>query len=298
MKKVLGLLALAGAATVANAQWTNATLTDGNAYFRVTNGTMPTSITAGASGFTADFRLGGSATTSTDHTFSHWWWVRGGTDTREYALALPSTAQQNAAVKTTTGTNEVSWSNLNPLSAGQLSNVRFTLTYKVIDLDGPGSLQGQVVSVLRATNIGSTTATGVSVFNYVDYFFTGEDSGDVVPAGDAGIDGSGNRFIKVSDPSDTGGFGSMYHQGVGASGYGVGAFSAVGGQVGDTGIDNFNDFNNATTAADQSGVMQWNFGDLAPGASAEAVSILTIPTPGALALVGMGGLIAARRRRA
>lgn len=295
MKKVLGLLALAGAATVANAQWTNATLTDGNAYFRVTNGTMPTSTTASASGFTADFRLGGSS--STDHSFSHWWWVRGGTDTREFALALP-TAQQAGVVRTATGTNEVNWSNLNPVTSGQLANIRFSLTYKVIDLDGPGSLQGQVVSVLRATNIGATTATGVSVFNYVDYFFTGEDSGDVVPTGDAGIDGSGNRFIKVSDPSDTGGFGSMYHQGVGASGYGVGAFSAVGGQMGDTSIDNFNDFNTATAAADQSGVMQWNFGDLAPGASAEAVSIVTIPTPGALALVGMGGLIAARRRRA
>jgi MYXO-CTERM domain-containing protein len=292
MTKILGLLALAGAATVANAQWTTQTITSGNV---VATHNLPTSNTASAASSTADFRVNGA--TGTDHLFTNWWWARAGADTREHTLSV-ATAQQGAVVKTFTA-DSVTWSNIQvPAAAAGLQNIRFTLTQRVVDLDGAGGLQGQWISSLTATNIGTTTVTNLNLFNNMDYFFTGEDGGDVVPVGDAGIDGSGNRFIKVSDPSDTGGFGSMYHQGIGATGYGAGSFSTISGQFGDTGLDNFADINSATVAGDQTGVMQWNFGDLAPGASATAVSVLTIPTPGALALVGLGGLVAARRRRA
>jgi len=295
MKKVLALLALAGAATVANAQWTASTMTDGTVIGTATNGTMPTSATTGASSITNDFRLGGVG--STDHLFTNWWWARAGADAREFSIAV-ATADQAAVVKTTTA-NSVSWANIKmPVAAAGLANIRFTLTFSVADLDGAGTSQGRIVTTLTATNIGTTTVSNVTLFNNMDYFFTGEDGGDQVFTGDAGIDGNGNRFIKVSDTSDTGGFGTMYHQGIGATGYGVGSFGTISGQLGDTSIDNFADLNAATVAGDQTGIMQWSYGNLGAGESRTAVVVLTIPTPGALALAGLGGLAMARRRRA
>jgi hypothetical protein len=292
MKIAFGMMALVAAAGVANAQWTTQVITSGNV---IATNSLPTSNTTSPLSATADFRLGGTG--STDHLFTNWWWARAGADTREHTLSV-ATAQQAAVVKTFTA-DSVTWSNIQmPAAAAGLQNIRFTLTQRVVDLDGAGMLQGQFISILTATNVGTTTVSALTLFNNMDYFFTGEDGGDQVLAGDAGIDGSGNRFIKVSDTSDTGGFGTMYHQGVGATGYGAGAYTVIAGQMSDTNIDNFADTNNALVAGDQTGIMQWNFGDLAPGASREAVSILTIPTPGALALVGLGGLLAARRRRA
>lgn len=293
---VLGLIAVAGLASAANAQWTNSgALNDGNVFGSFTAGSMPSSNTTGPASITADFRLGGAA--STDHFFTNWWWARAGADTREHTLSV-ATVDQAAVVKTVTA-NSVTWSNIKmPAAAAGLANIRFTLSFSVTDLDGSGTTQGRTVTSLIATNIGATTVTNVNLFNNVDYFFTGEDAGDQVLAGDAGVDGNGNRFMKISDTSDTGGFGTLYHQGIGATGYGAGSFSTISGQMSDTGLDNFADVNSALTAGDQTGIMQWNFGDLAPGASVQAISIVTIPTPGALALVGVGGLVAARRRRA
>jgi hypothetical protein len=292
MKIAFGIIALVATAGAASAQWTTQTITSGNV---IATNNLPSSNTTSPSSATADFRLGGTG--STDHLFTNWWWARAGSDTREHTLSV-ATAQQAAVMKSFTA-DSVTWSNIQmPAAAAGLQNIRFTLTQRVVDLDGAGTLQGQFISILTATNIGTTTVSALTLFNNMDYFFTGEDAGDQVLAGDAGIDGSGNRFIKVSDTGDTGGFGTMYHQGVGATAYGAGAFGVISGQMSDTGIDNFADTNNALVAGDQTGIMQWSFGDLAPGASREAVSILTIPTPGALALAGLGGLLAARRRRA
>jgi MYXO-CTERM domain-containing protein len=200
-------------------------------------------------------------------------------------------------VKTTTA-DSVNWNNIQVPTSTGLANIRFSLSYRVVDLDGVGTTRGQVISVLTATNTGTTAVTNVNLFNYVDYFFTGEDSGDQVLAGDLGVDASGNRYIKVSDTGDTGGFGTLYHQGIGANAVTAGSFGLVGGQMTDTNTDNFGDFNGALTAGDQTGVMQWTFASLGAGETATAVSVITIPTPGAFALVGLGGLVAARRRRA
>jgi MYXO-CTERM domain-containing protein len=303
---VIALVSVAGLASVASAQWTGASIQSGDVRFQVQAGTASsttttllfTNLTGSASSFTADFRVSGAS--GTDHNFSNWWAFRSGNDTREFPIALPSTAQQNAAVKSFDASS-VQWDNLQPASAGTSSGLRFKLNYEVIDLDGAGTLAGRVISRLTVTNVTAATISNVNLFHYVDYYFTGEDSGDQVVAGDAGVSG-GNRFISIRDAGDSvwgtaGANSRLLHEGVGATGYGVGAFSTVGGQITDTGIDNFADFNNATTAGDQSGVMQWNFGDLAPGATATAIGVLTIPTPGAFALLGLGGLAVARRRR-
>jgi hypothetical protein len=290
--KIAAILAVAGLAGVASAQWTAPARSDGDASY--TN-SMPTSQTTSAASATADFRTAGL--TSSDHLFSNWWWTRAGGDTREFALASPTGSA--AVTRTDFGTNAVQYSGIQPYLTGANAALRFTLTITTLDLDGPGGNRGSVTSTLSVTNTGSAAIGGVNLFNYVDYFFTGEDGSDRIDALDAGV-GVNARFGRVTDVADTQGFPALWHLGVGATGYGFGAFSAVGGQVGDTGIDNFADFNNATaaTGGDISGVMQWNFGDVGAGETRSATAILAVvPTPGTLALLGLGGLVAGRRNR-
>lgn len=279
------------------AQWTGASITDGDVRFQVPSGstgagTLPSSTTASGTSISADFRTTGAA--GTDHVFTNWWWYRANGDTRERALSVP-TAQQAAVVKTLTGTNQVDYTNIQPEATGNNAGLRFSMTWSVLDTDGAGGNQGRVLSTLTVINTAATAATAVNLFSYVDYFFAGQDANDFVAAGGAGFDGTG-RFINVQD-SVISTFGTMQHYGAGATAFGVGPFSAVGGQLGDTSVDDFTNFNNAITPADISGVLQWSFGDIPAGGSASATMTLAIPAPGALALLGLGGLVAGRRRR-
>lgn len=296
----MALVSIAGMAmaSAANADWSAASISDGDVFMRVPSGTgttMNASTTSTASGVTADFRTTGA--TGTDHTFTNWWWYRANNDTRERALAAP-TAAQAAVTKSTNGTSGVTYSNIQPETSGVNVDLRFTLSFQVVDLDGPGGNQGTMFTSLTVQNNGSAAAVNVNLYHYFDYFFTGEDAGD--QANNTGVSGD-TRFISIIDSTDTTvpSFGSMYHAGVGASAYTVGSFTVVGGQMGDTNIDNFSDLNSALTAGDQTGVMQWSFGDIPAGGSAMALASVTIiPAPGAAALLGLGGLIAGRRRRA
>jgi uncharacterized protein (TIGR03382 family) len=295
----LATLALTGAAS---AQWTSLVISDGDTFSRVPAGTGTTlnaSTTGGAAGITGDFRTTGA--TGTDHAFTNWWWYRANGDTRERALAAPSSTQ--AAVVRSNTASSVEYSNIQPELAGTANaGLRFTLSYRVQDLDGPGGNSGRMITSLTVLNTGSTVATNVNLYHYFDYFFTGEDGGDQALAGNTGVSGS-TRYIGITDATDltNPSFNNLLHEGFGANAYTVGSFSVVGGQMGDSNVDNFSDLNSALLPGDQSGVFQWVFGDIAPGASATATAQVTIntiiPAPGSLALLGMGGLIVGRRRR-
>ncbi len=301
------IIALVGLATMAitgaaSAQWTSLVISDGDTFSRVPAGTGTTlnaSTTSSAASVNADFRTTGA--TGTDHAFTNWWWYRANGDTRERAVAAPTSTQ--AAVVRTNTASSVEYSNIQSELAGTINaNLRFTLTFSVLDLDGPGGNSGRMITSLTVLNSGSTVATNVNLYHYFDYFFTGEDAGDQVLAGNAGVSGS-TRYIGVTDATDATNpsFNNLLHEGFGANAYTAGSFTVVGGQMGDTGIDNFTDLNSALTPGDQSGLFQWAFGDIAPGASATARAQVTIntiiPAPGSLALLGMGGLIVGRRRR-
>lgn len=298
-RKYVMLTSIAGMAitSVASAQWTSATITSasGDVVSRVTNSaTLPTLTTSGASSFTADFRTTGAA--GTDHSFTNWWWYRANGDTRERAISA-ATAQQASIVRTL-GTDSVMYTNIQPEATGINANLRFELSFSVVDLDGPGGNRGRMSTTLSVVNTGTTVATNVNLYHYFDYFFTGEDAGDLCATGNSGVNGS-TRYVIITDPSDTTSpsFNQMMHEGIGANAYTVGSFTTVGGQMGDTNIDNFSDLNAATTAGDQSGVMQWSFGDIPAGGrmSAEA-RISIVPAPASLAVLGMGALIPRRRR--
>lgn len=290
----VAVVAMAGMAisSTALAQWTGASITDGDVRLQIQSGstgagTMPTSNTAGGSGVTADFRTTGAA--GTDNAFTDWWWFRSGTDTREFAISSPTGSA--TPTKTLTGTNQVDWTGIQPITTGVNADLRFDLQFRVQDLDGAGGSAGQTVAVLTARNVGTSTITAVTVQHYFDYFISGQDANDIC---DGIVVGSGYRAMFMRD-TVTGL--QMTHIGIGATGMGVGSFSLVGSQVGDTTVDNFADVNGATTAGDQSGIMQFDLGDIAPGSSASATAIIVIPAPGTAALLGIGGLVAGRRRR-
>lgn len=294
MTRLTLIVAFAGLAMASMAQAQNRTgarLIDGNANFDVgatpsSSTAIPSSTTSGGVSFTANLRVNGGATptSGTDNAFTAWWWYRTGTDTREFALANPASRTLAADGRSVNYTFVQ-------------SGLNFSLTFAVESL---GAQHGRVNSTLQVSNNGTADIAGVNLFWYVDTFLAGADANDFVTG--TSTDG-GVRRVLMRDSSVAGAnyFGEV--TGVGATGFGVGSFTLVGSQVGDTSIDNFADVVGTGTASpgqDQSAIMQWDLGTIAAGTSATVLGqySVSVPTPGAAALLGLGGLLAARRRRA
>jgi hypothetical protein len=293
MRTAVTVAALAGLAvsTTALAQNTGARLTDGTALYDVTSsgssGTIPT--TAEPSGTSlavqGNFRINGG-TSGTDNVYANWWWYRTSTDTRELAIRQAS----GTATRTLTGTNQVDY-----VITATNASLSFNVMYRVVQ---HSPVEATMTTSVTVTNVGAGPVTGLNLFNMLDIFLNGQDANDrVLSAGVVGTD----RVINWEDTVAAIGNPLKYAvwTGVGATGYGAGDFAGISTQVTDTGIDNFNDVitSNPPAGQDMSGVLQWNFGDLLPGGSVTATARLYIPSPGALALLGLGGLLAGRRRR-
>lgn len=303
-KSVIGILAVAGLASSALAQNTGAALTDGNAFYDVTStgaaGTIPTTAepTGTSVQVQANFRMG-PTNTSQDQLYANWWWYRvNGVSTRELAIRQTT----GTAVKSSSGPNHVHY-DITP-AAGLLFGLDFTLT----DQDGAGTNAANIFMNVTVTNTTGASAD-ISLFNMADLFLFGADAGDRLRT--ATVDGNGNRSLLVSDSTVAAAAATMMFTGYGAAGYGIGTFSGISGQISDTGIDNFADLNSGApiepaAGADISAIMQFNLGVIPNGGSASASAAIavnlngtaqTIPAPGALALLGLGGLVAGRRRR-
>ncbi|HEX2837471.1 MAG TPA: hypothetical protein VHN77_05025 [Phycisphaerales bacterium] len=308
MKKVFAVMAVAGFAASALAQNSGARLIDGNALYDVTSagatGTIPTTSepTGTAAGAQANLRPSGApGTTGQDQLYANWWWYRvNGASTRELGVRQTT----GTAVKSSLGSNHVAYQ-ITPATG-----LTFTMNYWLTDLDGAGG--NNAANILTSMTVTNTTgaAADISLFNMVDLFLFGGDAGDRLRT--ATVGGNGDRSLLVSDSTVAAAAATMMFTGYGATGYGIGTFSGISGQMSDTGLDNFADVNSGapvepTAGADISAVMQWNLGLVPDGGSRTVWSAVavdlggtaqTVPTPGALALVGMGGLIASRRRRA
>jgi len=278
--------------TAAFAQNSGIQLVDGPAIYDVTStgnaGTIPvTEPGSTAAGIQGNFRVTGGVG-GTDNSYANWWWYRSnGVSTRELGIRQAT----GTAVKTTFGTNGVNYA----ITDGTLQfDVSFLLT-------SMSATSANIYSSVRVTNNGGA-AVDISLFNMMDLFLAGQDANDRVVS--AGIDGA-DRAINFDDSVLTSFKGQ--HRGFGASGFGVGSFSLVAGQVTDTSVDNFADINGYTTPADLTSVMQFNLGSIAAGATGfagaafavdvQGNAVTAIPAPGAFALLGLGGLMVARRRR-
>lgn len=294
-KSALGVAALAGLALASSAmaQNTGARLIDGDSLYDVTStgsaGTIPTTAEPGGTAvqIQGNFRVTGApATTGTDNVYANWWWFRTSSDTRELGIRQAA----GTATKTLTGTNQVNY-----VITTTNASLSFNVMYRV---DDQGASQALMTTSVTVTNIGANPVLGLNLFNMLDIFLNGADASDHVTS--AGVVGS-DRVINWDDTAALASNPLKFAKwtGVGATGYGAGDFGGISGQVTDTTVDNFADVitSNPVAGQDMSGVMQWNFGDLAPGGFATATSTLLVPAPGALALLGLGGLMAARRRR-
>jgi hypothetical protein len=294
-----------------SAQNTAIRLTDGNAVYDVGTGTtpgtalIPTTTELSASSSSANFSpSGGPGAIGQDQLFGNWWWYRvNGTNTRELSVRQSS----GTAVRTTLGTNSVNYA-ITATTPGLLFNLSFTLT----DQDGAGTNAANVTSSLSVTN--NTGATvDMALFNYADYFLFGQDANDRLrTATSPGVGIVGDRELLISDSAVAAAAATLAHKGFGASGYGVGTFSGIGGQLSDTGIDNFNDLNSSApvepaAGSDIGGVFQWNTGPILNGATFTATSAIAvhlsgtavpmIPEPTGIAIGGIlaFGMLARRR---
>jgi len=293
MKKIVMLAVLAGTASAAYAQNGVVRLTDNGASYDVGAGTSTGNIPVselGAATATADFFISG---TSSDNLYGNWWWYRvNGTSSREFSVRQAT----GNATRTLSGTNSVTYN----ITVNATDSVDLTFT-----LSGNGGTAA-VLNYSATFHNNATFARDISMFNWVDYFLANADAGDrLVHAFGPGTGVNGDRVLNISD-SGNAAYG-LSHWGYGASAYGVGLYSGVGAQISDTSIDNFTDQNLGApiapaTGDDIGGIYQWNFGTIAAGGTATASGAIvvwnTVPTPGAAALIGLGGLVATRRRRA
>lgn len=257
------LIAVGTASTAFAQAGTGGSITDNNATF-----TIADYLGSGTgNGPLADFRVGGTG--NPDHLFQAWWWYRvEGVDTREFAFNGASSADWSIPG---TGRINYSYANFDAVMEFQVTGTS----------DGVGVLT-QTLTIINNTNDNMT----INLFNYQD----------VDLGGTAGNDSAflaGPNVIRITDaaPSD---WIANYE---GTNDYGVAGFAALRARLTDNNPDNFSGTGLPFGPGDFTGGFQWVL-NLSPGSAATASATLTIiPSPGAMALLGLGGLVGLRRRR-
>lgn len=277
---VVGLLAVAGLSASASAQFTitpggaNA----GNGYFVA--GAPVTSAT-GAGPSNANF--GATTPSVADQLFANWWWFRGPNDTREYTFANTNTApftMSGTLVGNNTGTLDTGGYDFTVNNTVSGYNFRAELRYRIVaEAAGP-----RVFYTGTFVNLSTTTALPLSVFNYHDFDANATAGGDTWSF-------TGGKYVITDGPATLdyiGDFSPMRQST---------AFSTLRGLLSNTAVDNFNN-TDAGSPGDFTAGYQWDL-ILPPGESVVNVggSFAIIPSPSSLALLGLGGLLAARRRR-
>ncbi len=274
---LIATLAAGSLVSVAAAQvGTGHTLNSNNVRYRQADSpTSPTPSTSATSGPAADlfFNVGGSP--NPDNAFGSWWYYRFAGGNREFAL---NSVIPGSRVATT-----------NSLSLGFQLAPGVTATLDII-ANGPGpSNNGNVTQSLTILN-NSGEKIELSLFHVMDLDVNGSFSHPTTFSGTAGVNPT---FNMSSGPQTIAWTGTL------ADAYEARAFSptSVFGLMNNAVVDNLN---NTIPAGnfDFTGGFQWNR-MIQNGEQLTVVSaIIGLPTPGAMALLGLGGLAAARRRRA
>jgi MYXO-CTERM domain-containing protein len=274
---LIAALAAGSLVSVAAAQTgTGHTLNSNNVrYVQSNSPTSPTPSTSTTSGPSADlfFNVGGSP--NPDNAFGSWWYYRFAGDTREFAL--------NSVIP---GSRVITGNSLRlgfQLAPGVLATLE-------IIANGPGvSNNGSVTQSLTIQNT-SGSDVELSLFHVMDLDPNGGFSHPVTFSGTVGVNPT---FNMTSGPQTIAWTGTL------ADAYQALPYSptSVFGLMNNTAV---NDLNNTipTGNFDFTGGFQWNR-TIGNNQELTVVSALIgLPTPGAMALLGLGGLAAARRRRA
>lgn len=274
-QSTLGLVAAAAVVSLSTSAFATITLNNGNAVYISTAATVST---VGSS----DFRPNGPGgdLLGDRMTFNNWWWRINGVSTRENAFLIGVEAGSGTSVGTRTHTG---------LGAGA-TTFNSVLTMTLIDGAVPGDMT--VLQTLTITNTSAGTLD-LSMFHILDADLSGSFGSDSAGA----ISGD---VINITDTVTVGGGNQGFrHTGNAHNFYGAGAFSAFQAQFTDLDIDNLTNIGLPFGPGDIQTGFQWNR-VLAVG---EVWSIVvnmesyTVPAPGALALLGMAGLVGTRRRR-
>lgn len=268
------ILSLAATAVLAASTDALATisLVSGNATYANTVPTSATSSTAGVS----NFRPEGGATT--DHLFANTWhWRINGVDTREFVFhSGAGFGFVEAGSGTAVGTQ--SWTGLGGVFSAVLTS---TL------IDGGAAGQAMLVQSMQIINTGAA-ALDISLFNFADY-----DVGGTFPGDTASLVGT-NTFDIVD------GANFVQHLGQSADDWQVTAFNTLYTGLTNASVTNLNNTGLPFGPGDYTGAHQWNrligIGGSVTVTAVHAVNSLA-PAPGALAMLGVAGLLGGRRRR-
>lgn len=244
------------------------TISQSNMFFTI--GAAPSSPTIGGPAVpAADLRANGSI--GIDHSFQSWWWYRVDGDTRESAFndsgggATQSVGPGNRMIMTQ-----------------NYANFRSNMDWEVVST---GSATGFLRSTLTITNTSSSRIT-INLFNYLDIDLNGS------APDDRAFQTAPNQ-VRIVD--STGPYIASYE----ASGAGFrqfGSFPDVRDALTNNTVDDL--FGGLPFGPGNfTGAFQWAI-TVDPGFSRSVIATVSlVPGPGALALVGLGGLIAGRRRR-
>lgn len=294
---LLTFVGMAAATAAAHAQTLGQfTLNDGA--FRYNERVLTlTSNRTGTGGGSADFGFASGAATATsiasDYLFQNWWWYRGPGDTREYGLST-----QVAGIQLSPSSVFLRYEErVNNATPG--AGLRFELTYTLNQITP--------TSAAVTINWSVTNLTGqdvdMSMFSYTDY--------DVLTAGDdfySRTAGTGYDSIRADNTTtDNARFASVGADLRTPDAWQVGAFSGTGSPrtaLSNANVDNLGNAILGVNPGDEAGAFQWNLrltpagtvGSTLGGRVTKGYNY-SIPAPGALALVGLGGLIVGRRRR-
>lgn len=304
MTRKIALIAFAGLAaaqSIASAQTlSNLRLQDG--LFRYSEANISGSLnrTGTGGGNAANFGFIGTNTAATstsvasDVLFQNWWWYRSAGDTREFALTNQTFGQTNLAGNSATlRYNE-------PIGGSTTNRLIFELTYTLNQISATQAAVTINWSILNQSAIDQP----LSFFAYADSDVGTDagsnDNGTYVPG--AGI----NTYRNDNSLTDTANFFTMSADLRTNDRWQIGAFSGADavsprGALTNATVSNLSNADTIGAAGDNAGALQWDLVIPAGGSLGGRVTKgynYVVPTPGVLALAGIGGLVAARRRRA
>lgn len=274
-KQALTLMAGAAALGFGSHAMAVITLNSGNAVYV---STAPTTATGTGIG-TADFRPDNIAGQIGDRmTTNTWFWRINGVDTREFQF---SSAAGFGFVEAGSGTNTGTraWTGLGAGAFNALQTIVLT--------DGANPGEATVVQTMAITNLGANPLD-IALFHHSDIDLNGTFGTDSASL-------QGGDTMNITDGPQ-----GLLWQGVGQNAYQAMPFNQLAPLHTNAVINNLNNTGLPFAPADFTGSFQWNL-VIGVGETATVTSIYTaynVPAPGALALLGLAGLIGGRRRRA
>lgn len=274
------IVALAAGAAVASSAFGAGTLTNGTAQYDLFSFGATTAWNNSQTGGDGNLRLTGA--TGTDHLSKNAWYYRTAQSNQNRVFFNSLVPTANVTEGITAGQHFQNYSNA---SDNGIDNFSAQFRTNVFQL---GTNTALVYTTLTLKNNASTSRT-LQIFNLVDFDLLGLATGDTVQY-DATE--QANKF------TDTGIVG--WHKGFNATGREAGLSSTLRNTRLNGGSANLNGASGPTTG-DVASAFQWTItlaaGESTTIAAAFSLNTLAIPAPGSLALIGLGGLVAGRRRR-